>query len=61
MKFALAVEERAAMSPDSLTGLEANLRFASKESMLTRIFGRLICLAKLDLSTAPTPWVKKVP
>ncbi len=37
----LAVEERAAMSPDSLTGLEANLRFASKETMETRIFGRL--------------------
>ncbi|MBU6223532.1 MAG: 2,3-epoxybenzoyl-CoA dihydrolase [Burkholderiales bacterium] len=37
----LAVEERVAMSPDSLTGLEANLRFAQKESMETRIFGRL--------------------
>lgn len=37
----LAVEERAAMSPDSLTGLEANLRFSQKESMETRIFGRL--------------------
>ena len=37
----IALEERAAMSPDSLTGLEANLRFASKENMNTRIFGRL--------------------
>jgi len=37
----LAVEERSAMSPDSLTGLEANLRFCQKESMETRIFGRL--------------------
>ena len=37
----IAIEERAAMSPDSLTGLEANLRFASKENMVTRIFGRL--------------------
>ena len=37
----LAVEERAAMSPDALTGLEANLRFASRETMETRIFGRL--------------------
>jgi benzoyl-CoA-dihydrodiol lyase len=37
----IAVEERAAMSPDALTGLEANLRFASKENMATRIFGRL--------------------
>ncbi|MFA7558331.1 MAG: benzoyl-CoA-dihydrodiol lyase, partial [Hydrogenophaga sp.] len=37
----LVLEERAAMSPDALTGLEANLRFAQKENMLTRIFGRL--------------------
>jgi len=37
----IALEERAAMSPDALTGLEANLRFASQENMLTRIFGRL--------------------
>ena len=37
----MAIEERAAMSPDALTGLEANLRFAQKENMLTRIFGRL--------------------
>jgi benzoyl-CoA-dihydrodiol lyase len=37
----MALEERASMSPDALTGLEANLRFASQENMLTRIFGRL--------------------
>lgn len=37
----IAMEERAAMSPDALTGLEANLRFASRENMVTRIFGRL--------------------
>ena len=37
----IAIEERAAMSPDSLTGLEANLRFSQKESMESRIFGRL--------------------
>jgi benzoyl-CoA-dihydrodiol lyase len=37
----IAIEERAAMSPDALTGLEANLRFASQENMNTRIFGRL--------------------
>ncbi len=37
----IAVEERASMSPDALTGLEANLRFGGKESMETRIFGRL--------------------
>ena len=37
----IAIEERAAMSPDALTGLEANLRFAGRENMATRIFGRL--------------------
>ncbi len=37
----IAIEERVAMSPDALTGLEANLRFNSQENMHTRIFGRL--------------------
>ncbi len=37
----LALEERAAMSPDALTGMEANLRFGIKESMASRVFGRL--------------------
>ena len=37
----IAIEERAAMSPDALTGLESNLRFAQRENMATRIFGRL--------------------
>ena len=37
----IAVEERAAMSPDALTGMEANLRFNGVETMATRIFGRL--------------------
>ena len=37
----IAFEERASMSPDALTGMEANLRFAGKETMETRIFGRL--------------------
>lgn len=37
----IAIEERASMSPDALTGLEANLRFGPKETMNTRIFGRL--------------------
>ena len=37
----IALEERAAMSPDALTGLEANLRFGGRETMQTRIFGRL--------------------
>jgi benzoyl-CoA-dihydrodiol lyase len=36
-----AVESRTALSPDALTGLEANLRFAIPESMQTQIFGRL--------------------
>jgi benzoyl-CoA-dihydrodiol lyase len=37
----IAIEERVAMSPDALTGLEANLRFNGKENMITRVFGRL--------------------
>ena len=37
----LVIEERRAMSPDALTGLEANLRFNGKENMHTRVFGRL--------------------
>jgi benzoyl-CoA-dihydrodiol lyase len=37
----LMLEERASFSADSLTGLEANLRFAGPETMETRIFGRL--------------------
>ena len=37
----IAIEERASMSPDALTGMEANLRFAGQETMETRIFGRL--------------------
>ena len=37
----LAVESRAAFSPDALTGMEANLRFAGPETMETKIFARL--------------------
>jgi len=37
----IAVEERASLSPDALTGLEANLRFTGKETLATRVFGRL--------------------
>ncbi|GJM21783.1 MAG: benzoyl-CoA-dihydrodiol lyase [Planctomycetota bacterium] len=37
----LALEERVAFSPDALTGMEANLRFAGPETMETKIFGRL--------------------
>jgi benzoyl-CoA-dihydrodiol lyase len=36
-----AIESRAALSPDGLTGLEANLRFGPAETLETRIFGRL--------------------
>jgi benzoyl-CoA-dihydrodiol lyase len=36
-----AIEARAALSPDALTGLEANLRFGLPETMETRVFGRL--------------------
>ena len=37
----LALEERASLSPDALTGLEASLRFAGPESLASKIFGRL--------------------
>jgi len=37
----LALEERASLSPDALTGLEANLRFAGAETVATKVFGRL--------------------
>ena len=37
----VAVEARAAFSPDAMTGLEANLRFAGPETLETKIFGRL--------------------
>ena len=37
----MAIEARAAFSPDALTGMEANLRFAGPETMETKIFGRL--------------------
>jgi benzoyl-CoA-dihydrodiol lyase len=37
----LAIESRLALSPDAMTGLEANLRFGEHETMESRIFGRL--------------------
>jgi len=37
----IAIEERASLSPDALTGMEASLRFPGTESMETKIFGRL--------------------
>jgi benzoyl-CoA-dihydrodiol lyase len=37
----IAIEERTSMSPDALTGMEQNLRFAGPESVETKVFGRL--------------------
>ncbi|TMG85957.1 MAG: benzoyl-CoA-dihydrodiol lyase [Betaproteobacteria bacterium] len=37
----IAIEERASLSPDALSGMEANLRFGPNETMETRLFGRL--------------------
>jgi benzoyl-CoA-dihydrodiol lyase len=37
----VAIEERASLSPDALTGMEASLRFPGTESMMTKVFGRL--------------------
>src|SRR5438874_5540885 len=37
----LAIEERASLSPDALTAMEASLRFAGPETLQTRVFGRL--------------------
>jgi benzoyl-CoA-dihydrodiol lyase len=37
----VAIEERAALSPDALTGMEANLRFPGAETMETKVFARL--------------------
>jgi benzoyl-CoA-dihydrodiol lyase len=37
----LAIEERASLSPDALTGMEANLRFAGSETVASKVFARL--------------------
>jgi benzoyl-CoA-dihydrodiol lyase len=37
----VAIEERSSLSPDALTGMEANLRFAGPETVATKVFGRL--------------------
>jgi benzoyl-CoA-dihydrodiol lyase len=37
----IMLEERASLSPDAMTGMEASLRFPGKETMETRVFGRL--------------------
>jgi hypothetical protein len=54
----IALEERAAMSPDALTGLEANLRFNGPETMETRIFGRLTA-GRTGFSTGRTQWARR--
>ena len=48
----LVTSERAAFSPDALSGMEASLRFAGAESAATKIFGRLLGVAELDLPAA---------
>jgi hypothetical protein len=50
----IAMEERASLSPDSLTGMEANLRFVGPETMETKIFGGSRP-GKTGSSPAPTP------
>ncbi len=45
----IAVEERVAMSPDALTGMEANLRFNGPENMFTRVSRCLTAWQNLDL------------
>ena len=37
----IAIEERASLSPDALTGMEASLRFPGAETMESKVFGRL--------------------
>ena len=37
----LAIEERASLAPDALTGMEASLRFGGRETVASKIFGRL--------------------
>ncbi len=37
----IAIEERTALSPDALTGMEASLRFPGSETLETKVFGRL--------------------
>jgi len=37
----IAIEERASLSPDALTGMEASLRFSGDENLATKVFGRL--------------------
>ena len=57
----IVFEERASFSPDALTGLEANLRFAGPETMETKIFGRLNRMAELDLPTTECGGGKRCP
>jgi benzoyl-CoA-dihydrodiol lyase len=56
----LAIEERAALSPDALTGMEASLRFAGPETLETKIFGRLSAWQNW-ISSVPTPSASAAP
>jgi hypothetical protein len=51
------LEERASLSPDALTGMEANLRFGPGETMETRVFGASRP-GRTGFSSAPTPSAK---
>ena len=55
----LAIESRAALSPDALTGMEANLRFAGPETMETKIFGRLTAWQNWIFISGPTPSARR--
>src|SRR3546814_3010581 len=50
----IAIEERAAYSPDALTGMEASLRFGGPETLETTIFARLTAWQTWNFQT-PTP------
>jgi hypothetical protein len=52
------LEERASLSPDALTGMEASLRFPGRETMETRVFGRL-SPGRTGSSSARTRWARK--
>jgi benzoyl-CoA-dihydrodiol lyase len=56
----IMLEERASLSPDAMTGLEANLRFPGKETMETRVFAACPP-GRTGSSSAPMRWVRTVP
>ena len=56
----LAIEERASLSPDALTGMEASLRFGGPETMATRIFGRLSAWQNWIFKIGRASWRERV-